>query len=34
VVEIYAENRVLTKISEPKRDKITGEWRKIHSEEL
>jgi len=30
-VEIYAENRVLTKISGPKRDKIIGEWRRQHN---
>jgi hypothetical protein len=28
------ENRVLRRIFEPKRDKVTGEWRKLHSEEL
>jgi hypothetical protein len=28
------ENRVLRKISGPKRDEVTGEWRKLHSEEL
>jgi len=28
------ENRVLTTIFGPKRDKIKGEWRKLHSEEL
>jgi hypothetical protein len=33
-VEIYAQNRVLTKISEPKRDKIIGEWRRQHNAEL
>jgi hypothetical protein len=33
-VEIYAENRVLTKISEPRRDKIIGEWRRQHNAEL
>jgi len=27
------ENRVL-RIFEPKRDEVTGEWRKLHSEEL
>lgn len=27
-------NRVLQKIFEPKRDKATGGWNKIHSEEL
>jgi hypothetical protein len=28
------ENRVLKKICETKRDKVTGEWRKLHNEEL
>jgi len=28
------ENRVLRKIFEPKRDEGTGEWRKLHNEEL
>jgi hypothetical protein len=27
------ENRVL-RIFEPKRDEVTGEWRKLHNEEL
>jgi hypothetical protein len=27
------ENRVLRRILGPKRDEITGEWRKLHSEE-
>ena len=27
-------NRVLTSISGPKRDGVTGEWRKLHNEEL
>jgi hypothetical protein len=27
-------NRVLRRIFEPKRDEVTGEWRKLHSEEL
>jgi hypothetical protein len=26
--------RVLTRIFGPKRDKVTGEWRKLHNEEL
>ena len=25
------ENRVLRKISEPKRDEVTGEWRRLHN---
>jgi hypothetical protein len=28
------ENRVLRRISEPKRDEVKGKWRKLHSEEL
>jgi hypothetical protein len=28
------ENRVLRRIFEPKRDEVTGEWRKLHIEEL
>jgi hypothetical protein len=28
------ENRVLTRIFEPKRGEVTGEWRKLHEEEL
>jgi hypothetical protein len=28
------ENRVLRRIFGPKRDKVTREWRKLHSEEL
>jgi hypothetical protein len=28
------ENRVLRKIFGPKRDEVTGEWRKLHTEEL
>jgi hypothetical protein len=28
------ENRVLRKIFGPKRDQVTGEWTKLHNEEL
>jgi hypothetical protein len=28
------ENRALRKIFIPKRDEVTGEWRKLHYEEL
>jgi hypothetical protein len=28
------ENRVLRGVLGPKRDEITGEWRKLHNEEL
>jgi hypothetical protein len=28
------ENRVLRRIFGPKRDEVTGDWRKLHNEEL
>jgi hypothetical protein len=28
------QNRVLRKVFGPKRDEVTGEWRKLHNEEL
>jgi len=28
------ENRVLRRVFEPKRDKVIGEWRKLHNEGL
>jgi len=28
------EDRVLRRILGPKRDEVTGEWRKLHDEEL
>jgi hypothetical protein len=28
------ENRALRRIFGPKRDEVTGEWRKVHNEEL
>ena len=28
------ENKVLRRIFRPKRDEVTGEWRKLHNEEL
>jgi hypothetical protein len=28
------ENRVLTRIFGPRRDEVTGDWRKLHNEEL
>jgi hypothetical protein len=28
------ENRVLMRIFGPKRDEVTGDWRKLHNEEL
>jgi hypothetical protein len=31
---IFYENRVLGRIFGPKRDEITGGWRKLHNEEL
>jgi hypothetical protein len=30
----FFENRVLTRIFGPKKDEVTGEWRRIHNEEL
>jgi hypothetical protein len=29
-----SENRVLRRVFGPKRDEATGEWRKLHNEEL
>jgi hypothetical protein len=31
---VLFENRVLRRIFEPKTDEVTGEWRKLHHEEL
>jgi hypothetical protein len=31
---IVFENRVLRRICGPKRDEVTGEWRRLHNEEL
>ena len=28
------ENRVFRRVFGPKRDEVTGEWRKLHNEEL
>ena len=28
------ENRVLRRILRPRRDEVTGEWRKLHNKEL
>jgi len=28
------ENRMLRRVFGPKRDEVTGEWRKLHKEEL
>jgi hypothetical protein len=28
------ENRVLRRVFGPKRDKVTGKWRKLHNKEL
>jgi hypothetical protein len=28
------ENMVLTRIFGPKRDEVTGEWRRLHNEEI
>jgi hypothetical protein len=32
-LEIF-ENRVLKRIFRPNRDEVTGEWRKLHNEEI
>jgi hypothetical protein len=32
-LEVF-ENRVLRRIFGPKRDELTGEWKKLHNEEL
>ena len=32
-LKVY-ENRVLRRVFGPKRDEVTGEWRKLHNEEL
>jgi hypothetical protein len=29
-----SENRVLRRVFGPKRDEVTGEWRKLHKEKL
>jgi len=29
-----SDNRVLRRLFGPKRDEVTGEWRKLHNEEL
>jgi hypothetical protein len=34
VSDIKGENRVLRRIFGPKRDEVTGGWRKLHNEEL
>jgi len=31
---VVFENRVLRKVFGPKKDEVTGEWRKLHNEEL
>ena len=31
---VVVENSVLRRIFGPKRDKVTGEWRKLHNKEL
>ena len=30
----FVENRVLRKTFGPKRDEVTGKWRRLHNEEL
>jgi hypothetical protein len=32
-LEVFA-NRVLRRIFDPKKDEVTGDWRKLHNEEL
>jgi hypothetical protein len=34
VINYHYLNRVLRRIFGPKRDEVTGEWRKLHNEEL
>ena len=31
---IVFENRVLRRVFQPRRDEVTGEWRRLHNEEL
>jgi hypothetical protein len=31
---LLSRNRVMRRIFGPKRDEVTGEWRKLHNEEL
>jgi len=33
-VQKYSDSRLLRRMFGPKRDEVTGEWRKLHSEEL
>jgi hypothetical protein len=33
-VGTWVENTVLRKILEPKRDEVTGEWRRLHNKEI
>jgi hypothetical protein len=33
-LRVLEENRVLRRIFGPKRDEVTGDWRKLHNEEL
>ena len=33
-ITLHLNNRVLRRIFGPKRDEVTGEWRKLHNEEL
>ena len=34
ILTVFNQNRVLRKVFGPKRDEVTGEWRKLHNEEL
>ena len=33
-LEYISKNRLLRRIFGPKRDEVTGEWRKLHNEEF
>ena len=33
-MDVIFENRVLRKVCRPKRAEVTGEWRRLHGEEL
>jgi hypothetical protein len=33
-IVVWFENRVLRRIFGPKRDEVTGEWRRLYNEEL
>ena len=33
-LRVFEENRILRKIFGPRRDEVTGDWRRLHNEEL